>query len=181
MAEPGFHRLVQTGRVVEEWSLLIRGVKATAAQWPRILLIWHVTPDIRQKAATAVRESNGCGLLEGRDDFHLTATWRASQQTMRKAAGRPIKKSCSNQGKRRRRPKLRCLSSRGQLRGLKVYILCFPWTPTIMPYFPIPDPPWIIPIFAGQEKLRIKNYYAFLVPEPHHPSLLATLSPLYSN
>lgn len=46
-----------------------------------------------------------------------------------------------------------------------------------MPYFPTPDPPWIIQIFAGQEKVRIKNHYAFLVPERHHPSLLTIFFP----
>lgn len=122
----------------------------------------------------ALRESNGYGLWEGREAFHLTATRKIIQQTMRVAAGRPITKSCSNQGKIRRRPGLRCLSSIGQLCGLKVYTVCLPGTPTIMPYFPIRDPPWIIPIFAGQEKLRIKKHYAFLALEPCYPSLLTS-------
>lgn len=43
-----------------------------------------------------------------------------------------------------------------------------------MPYFPIRDPPWIITIFAGQKKLRIKNHYAFLALEPCYPSLLTS-------
>lgn len=56
--------------------------------------------------------------------------------------------------------------------------MCFPENPTIMPYFPIPDLPWIIPTFSGHEELRIKKYYAIRVPKPHKPSLLATFSPL---
>lgn len=46
-----------------------------------------------------------------------------------------------------------------------------------MPYFPIPDPPWIIPVFAGHEKLRTKKCYAILVPKPYKPSLLAPFPP----
>ena len=52
---------------------------------------------------------------EGRDNFYHTATWRISQQTMRQAAGRPIKKSCSDAGKRRRWAELRCLFYRPAL------------------------------------------------------------------
>lgn len=181
MAEPGIHRLVQIGRVVDEWSLLTRRERHCSTV-PSCSS--HLVHDSRhqEESSNCRKRERGLWILgEGRDEFHLTATWRVSQQTMRQAAGRPIKESCSNRGKRGRWPKLRCLSFRGQLCGLKVYTLWFPWTPTITPYFPIPDLPWKIPIFAGQEKLRIKNRHAFLVPEPHHPSLLTTFFPLYSN
>jgi hypothetical protein len=51
----------------------------------------------------------------------------------------------------------------------------------LMPYFPIADPPCIIPIFAGQEKLGIKTHYAIVMLKPHNPSLSATFSPFCSN
>lgn len=84
--------------------------EGAAGQRPCILLIWQERTclhDSRYKEESGTRHQGDQWLWilrEGRDDFHLTATRRIIQQAMRLAAGRPIPKSCSNQGKIRRRP-----------------------------------------------------------------------------